>query len=167
MAQNRTRGTSFVIQWFKNPTHNAGYTGLIPSWGTKIPHALVPGKVGRKKLHFKKEQDFERLLSEVLDCNPELRDRRKLPSCRVPYGNIQLLHVFPRGTHDEQPLQTIVSGLPVRAPGSSRTRTSSQDPWPRPACFLQIPSSVDAPTQLLSFLGSCPCTQVHPAQEAP
>ena len=27
--------------------------------------------------------------------------------------NIQLLPVFPRGTHDEQPLQTIVSELPV------------------------------------------------------
>ena len=40
MAQNRTRGTSLVIQWFKNPTRNAGYMGLIPSWGTKIPHAL-------------------------------------------------------------------------------------------------------------------------------
>ena len=40
MAQNRTRGTSLVIQWFKNPTRNAGYMDLIPSWGTKIPHAL-------------------------------------------------------------------------------------------------------------------------------
>ena len=31
-------GTSQVIQWLRIQAPNAGDTGLIPAWGTKIPH---------------------------------------------------------------------------------------------------------------------------------
>ena len=32
-------GTFLVVRLVKNPPSNAGDTGLIPSWGTKIPQA--------------------------------------------------------------------------------------------------------------------------------
>ena len=32
-------GTSLVVQWLRLCASNAGGTGLIPGWGTKIPHA--------------------------------------------------------------------------------------------------------------------------------
>ena len=33
-------GTSLVIQWLRLYTPTAGGMGLIPGWGTKIPHAM-------------------------------------------------------------------------------------------------------------------------------
>ena len=32
-------GTSLVVQWLELCTSTAGGTGLIPGWGTKIPHS--------------------------------------------------------------------------------------------------------------------------------
>ena len=37
-------GASLVVQWLKLYHSNAGGTGLIPSQGTKIPHATWPEK---------------------------------------------------------------------------------------------------------------------------
>ena len=37
-------GTFLVVQWLKLHHSNAGGTGLIPSQGTKIPHATGPEK---------------------------------------------------------------------------------------------------------------------------
>ena len=31
-------GTSLVVQWLRCHTSTAGGMGLIPGWGTKIPH---------------------------------------------------------------------------------------------------------------------------------
>ena len=33
-------GTSLVIQWLRLYASTAGGMGLIPGWGTKIPHAM-------------------------------------------------------------------------------------------------------------------------------
>ena len=33
------RGTFLVVQWLRFQASTAGDAGLIPSWGTKIPHA--------------------------------------------------------------------------------------------------------------------------------
>ena len=43
-------GTSQVAQWLRLPASNAGDTGLIPGWGTKIPHVAQPKK--KKKISF-------------------------------------------------------------------------------------------------------------------
>ena len=32
-------GTSLVVQWLRLHAPNTGCMGLIPDWGTKIPHA--------------------------------------------------------------------------------------------------------------------------------
>ena len=37
-------GTSLVVQWVRLCTPNAGGRGLIPGWGTKIPHAAWSGQ---------------------------------------------------------------------------------------------------------------------------
>ena len=36
--------TSLAVQWLRLPAPNVGYTGFIPGWGTKIPHAVQPKK---------------------------------------------------------------------------------------------------------------------------
>ena len=33
-------GASLVVQWLRILLLTAGYRGLIPGWGTKIPHAM-------------------------------------------------------------------------------------------------------------------------------
>ena len=38
--ENYQAGTSQVVQWLKLCAANAGDVGSIPSWGTKIPHAM-------------------------------------------------------------------------------------------------------------------------------
>ena len=35
-------GTSLVVQWLRLRASSAGVGGLIPSWGTKIPHMVQP-----------------------------------------------------------------------------------------------------------------------------
>ena len=37
-------GTSLAVQWLKLHASTAGDVGLIPSWGTKIPHAMRHGQ---------------------------------------------------------------------------------------------------------------------------
>ena len=37
-------GTSLAVQWLRRHAPNAGGMGLIPGWGTKIPHAAWHGK---------------------------------------------------------------------------------------------------------------------------
>ena len=46
MNQTRcsTRGTSLVVQWLRLHASTTGGMGLIPGWGTKIPHAMQCGK---------------------------------------------------------------------------------------------------------------------------
>ena len=38
--KNEYVGTSLVVQWLRFHASNAGGMGLIPDWGTKIPHAM-------------------------------------------------------------------------------------------------------------------------------
>ena len=40
LSKSDFMGTSLVVQWLKLHDFNAGDMGLIPGWGTKIPHAL-------------------------------------------------------------------------------------------------------------------------------
>ena len=35
-------GTSLAVWWLRLHTANAAGMGLIPGWGTKIPHAVKP-----------------------------------------------------------------------------------------------------------------------------
>ena len=37
-------GTSLVVEWLRCHTSTAGGMGLIPSWGTKIPHVVQSGQ---------------------------------------------------------------------------------------------------------------------------
>ena len=37
-------GTSLVVQWLSLHAARAGIVGLIPGWGTKIPHAMQHGQ---------------------------------------------------------------------------------------------------------------------------
>ena len=39
VRKNEDAGTSLVVQWLRLRASTAGGTGLIPGWGTKIPHA--------------------------------------------------------------------------------------------------------------------------------
>ena len=41
--------TSLVVQWLRLKSSNAGYMGLIPGMGTKIPHAAGPGQKKKGK----------------------------------------------------------------------------------------------------------------------
>ena len=43
-ANQLLRGNSLVVQWLGLHTSNAGVTGLIPGWGTKIPPAAQRGQ---------------------------------------------------------------------------------------------------------------------------
>ena len=66
-------GTSLVVQW-KNPPSNAGDAGLIPGWGTKIPHAkgqLSPHATTREKPLCHKER------SRVLQLRPDAAKNKK------------------------------------------------------------------------------------------
>ena len=48
-SKSQATGTSLVVQWLRLHASNAGGTGSIPGWGTKIPHALWSGQ---KKIFF-------------------------------------------------------------------------------------------------------------------
>ena len=43
-------GTSLAVQWLRLHASNAGGTGLIPGWGTKIPHAAGCSQKKKKKI---------------------------------------------------------------------------------------------------------------------
>ena len=45
-------GTSLVVQWLELCTSTAGGTGLIPGWGTKIPHSTWCSQ--KKKFTYRK-----------------------------------------------------------------------------------------------------------------
>ena len=47
--QTKDYGTSLAVQWLRLCTSNAGGAGLIPGWGTKIPHATWYGQKLKKK----------------------------------------------------------------------------------------------------------------------
>ena len=47
--QHKTGGTFLVVQWLGLHASTAGGVGLIPSWGTKTPHAMRHGQKKRKK----------------------------------------------------------------------------------------------------------------------
>ena len=52
-AKYITPGTSPEVQWLKLHTSTARSMGLIPSWGTKILHAMQRGKKKKKeKMHY-------------------------------------------------------------------------------------------------------------------
>ena len=38
LGSEESLGTSLMVQWLKNLPCNAGVVGLIPGWGSKIPH---------------------------------------------------------------------------------------------------------------------------------
>ena len=40
LKMGKIRDTSLVVQWLRLHASNAGGTGLIPVWGTKVPHAV-------------------------------------------------------------------------------------------------------------------------------
>ena len=45
-------GTSLAVQWLRLCGFNAGGTGSIPSWETKIPHAAWYGQKVKKKFKY-------------------------------------------------------------------------------------------------------------------
>ena len=49
MAQE---GTSLAVQWLRFCGSNAGGTGSIPSWETKIPHTAWYGQKVKKKFKY-------------------------------------------------------------------------------------------------------------------
>ena len=44
------QGTSLEVQWLRLHASTAGFTGLIPDQGSKIPHAMQCGQKKKKKL---------------------------------------------------------------------------------------------------------------------
>ena len=52
-------GTSLAAQWLRLRSLNAGGAGLIPGWGTNIPHAAWSGKKKKrkKKIYFQLENE--------------------------------------------------------------------------------------------------------------
>ena len=44
-------GTSLVVQWLKLCISTAGVIGLLPSWGTQIPHATPSGQKISKEIN--------------------------------------------------------------------------------------------------------------------
>ena len=50
----RGGGTSLAVQWLRLHTSTAVGTGLIPGWGTKIPHAMRHGPKTRKMWNYLK-----------------------------------------------------------------------------------------------------------------
>ena len=55
--RKKERGTSLVVQWLRLCTYNAGCTGSVPDWGTKIPHASGHGQKKKKKKKKKKKEE--------------------------------------------------------------------------------------------------------------
>ena len=49
VIKENARGTSLMFQWLLLSTFIAGGTGLIPGWGTKIPHVFRCAQKERKK----------------------------------------------------------------------------------------------------------------------
>ena len=47
--RKKERGTSLVVQWLRLCTYNAGCTGSVPDWGTKIPHASGHGQKKKRR----------------------------------------------------------------------------------------------------------------------
>ena len=43
------QGTSLEVQWLRLHASTAGFTGLIPDQGSKIPHAMQCGQKKKKK----------------------------------------------------------------------------------------------------------------------
>ena len=41
--------TSLVVQWLGLCASNSEATGLIPDWGTKVPHATWHGQIGKER----------------------------------------------------------------------------------------------------------------------
>ena len=61
--RKKERGTSLVVQWLRLCTYNAGCTGSVPDWGTKIPHASGHGQkktVYTMKDHIRGDRKAER-----------------------------------------------------------------------------------------------------------
>ena len=49
-------GTSLVVQWLRLRAATAGGAGVIPGWGTKIPHAVWHGQGKRAILKLQLEK---------------------------------------------------------------------------------------------------------------
>ena len=64
--------TALAGQRLRLHTSNAGGTGLIPAWGTKISHAALPGQKNLKKK--KKERKKEKILKSSIGFRPRYLD---------------------------------------------------------------------------------------------
>ena len=51
--------TSLVVQWLRPCTFNAGSTGSIPGWGTKIPNSVWCGQTKNKGIFLLSQRDAE------------------------------------------------------------------------------------------------------------
>ena len=60
--------TFLNVQWLRLPTSTAGGVGLIPGWGTKIPHAVSRQNKfkEKKKRHLKKKKGMGQFLAMIL-----------------------------------------------------------------------------------------------------
>ena len=61
--EHRDRGTSLLLQWLGLCVAHARGTGSIPSWGTKIPHAV---RCSKKYLKKKKKEEHRGRDSRLL-----------------------------------------------------------------------------------------------------
>ena len=80
--KNKGWGTSLAVQWLRFHTPNAGDTGSIPGWGTKIMNIM---QCGQKK---KKVRRWIRWAS--LRKAPLIRAWRGRKPCRCLQGTFQL-----------------------------------------------------------------------------
>ena len=54
IVHSTNTGTSLVVQWLRLHTSTSGGGGLIPDWGSMIPHATQCGQTKTKKNNNKK-----------------------------------------------------------------------------------------------------------------
>ena len=61
LCPNLTHTRTFlVVQWLRLHASTVGSKVLVPSWGTKIPHAVWQDQKGKKQTNFKWTEDLRR-----------------------------------------------------------------------------------------------------------
>ena len=135
-------GTSLAFQWLRLCASNARSLGLIPGWGTKIPHAVQCSQ----KIKTKKKKARRRCSRNV--CWPELLRREKPQEAQLQRGQEGRSSGRARRFQAHHPLP------PARTPGATRSGSGSA----APRCWRC--SSSSHPWHCLPRYSSpsCPCS---------
>ena len=134
--------TSRTIQWLRLQIPNAGYTGLIPAWGTKILHPAWRSQKSKNKANMAPVKPAHSLLF-LLPKDPQtqfcssLRPRPQsyqvLPGCSVcnPVDRPQLAQCLPRwhGWCKGKEDQVLISGSECITGKTGKTQKDFRKQW--------------------------------------